>query len=301
MSALNGQVLHRGGYAYSVHWSGAFATPQDAVDMALRAKLRGLLLKASDGNATISADGTLPWWSNFQALAPAAMAAGLDVIPWLCVYPGDGEAGAGFLVNLKNAVALTGAKCVVLEPPMTTWAGTASAETAAQAVMAAAAQAVPGVQFLLACWGNPAAAGASFPWAAFNPATVSVLPELYWSAYSSLGTPGAIWNRYWFWLEAQASQPASVIPTFDFPQAAAFSALAPNEGAPTIAWWLLDDMTTAYADVLAGLPYAAALTPAPAVTTDPTPTPPAPDVAAARAAIAQAEAYLQQADSALGG
>lgn len=267
--------------------------------MALRAKLRGLLLKASDGNATISADGTLPWWANFQALAPAAMAAGLDVIPWLCVYPGDGEAGAAFLVNLKNAVALTGAKHVVLEPPMTTWAGTASAETAVQAVMAAASQAVPGLQFLLACWGNPGAAGTSFPWQAFNAATVGVLPELYWSAYGqAFGTPGGVWNNYWFWLEAQSTQPAAVIPTFDFPQAESFSSLAQNEGAPTIAWWLLDDMTTAYADVLAGLPYAATVTAPAQVATDPKA---APDLVAAKADIAAAEAEIQKAQSDLGG
>lgn len=299
MGALNTRVLQSGGYAYSVHWPGAFATPTDAVAMLLRAKCRGLILKAADGNATVSADGTLPWWQDFQALAPVAMDAGLDVVPWLCVYPGDGDPGAAWLTNLANAVKLTGAKYVVLEPPMTTWAQEPSAPTAVQAVMAAAQQAVPGVQFLLACWGNPAAAGASFPWAAWNAATVGVLPELYWSAYGTDfgGTPGGIWNNYWLWLEGQATKAATVIPTFDFPKAEAFAALALNEGAPTVAWWLLDDMTAADADTLAGLSYAATVQPVPQVTTAPKA---APDLAAADADLAAVESDLAKLKADLG-
>ena len=162
--------------------------------------------------------------------------------------------------------------------------------------MQAAAQAAPGVQFLLACWGNPGAAGPAFPWAPFNATTAAALPELYWSAYGkAYGTTAGIWNNYWLWLEAQSSQPKTVIPTFDFTQASSFAALAQNEGAPTVAWWLLDDMTAAYATQLASLPYAVMVQPVPQVTTDPK----APvDLAAARKDLAATEqdAATEQAD-----
>lgn len=258
MGAYNARVLKQGAYAYSLNWPGSFASASDAVSMALSAKLVGLFVKCTDGNAGALPSGTQNWKDNLSTICPPALAAGLEVIPWACIYPTD-TAGSQAIANIVQAVKQSGSETVLLEPVMSPFAK-ATANTAARALHAIAA-ALPGVTLTYCTWGAPYNAGA-FPFAQFDAVCRATLPELYYADYTkTFGTPDNIWGQYWNWIEKNGQNPVSVIPTFDFPEASRFMWLARNEGAPTVSWWLLDSMTPAVASTLAASSYARTVTP----------------------------------------
>jgi hypothetical protein len=257
--ALNAVVLPPGQYGW-IHDLRAVldGTPQAAVTLAQAAGLTGLLVKYNDGTGTTAGDGSgQAWQLQFRLLAPACAAAGIACIPWGYVYPGD---GAPFGQLVAAALHDSGQPFYVLDAEVE-FDDDPNAAADARALLAAIAQAAPGVRLLYTSWGWPDQ-HPHFPWAVMNAGTQAFLPQIY---PGLLGVdPTAAYNRTFFGGNGggpgiyQMQPEPAVIPAFDLSSVAALAALARNGGFPAVTWWLLDGLTPVQASQLDATPYARA-------------------------------------------
>ena len=240
---LNSQVVDPGQWGAVVQ----SADPQATVVSALAAGLVGLVVKRSDGTTAE------PWLSAYTALAAAARAAHLLVIPWLIVYPDDSPTSA-WQQLLSGAQADAGGLPLVLEPPMTDWSGQVAQSRALWSYLRGTGGPAP----LYFTWGDPSAQPA-FPWATWNAGAAALVPEIYPAAY---GVPPAVaYNRAFLGgisngpgVEEMAPAPRAVVPCFDLSDPAACAALAHNGGFGAV-WWY--GPSGAFPASLAETPYAA--------------------------------------------
>jgi hypothetical protein len=293
---LTTEVLPTGQYGW-VHdlRQVADGTAAGAVALAKSAGLRGLLVKYNDGSSVVAGDGSGQQWQvQSRALVPACAAVGLLVIPWGYVYPTDREPFAALAQQaLADTTPANPDGFYVLDAEIE-FDDDSNAESDAQAMLAAVKAAVPSVRLLYTSWGVPDQHPA-FPWSAFNTACQAFLPQIYpgligWDATTcynraflggSGGGPG---------IEQMQPVPA-VVPTFDLSDIGTCAALAKNGGFPAVTWWVMDGMTAAQAQALAGTSYA--------MTTQPAPTSASSSLSQQVAALEAQVAALQAANAAL--